>query len=123
MKNKGKEKIKAECIKEYVKENAYSPSISNEKVAQHFHISYAQLCKIFKKYFNNTILNYINECRLEMACEYIKNTDINIQDIATKVGYLNTVSFNRMFKKTMRCSPLEYREKSRDILKGEEKIE
>ena len=54
---------------------------------------------------------FIEKCRIEKACNLIKNTNMKIGDIAETVGYTSDVSFRRAFKKVTGISPGEYRER------------
>jgi AraC-like DNA-binding protein len=61
---------------------------------------------------NKTELNFkqlLNKIRLTEAKRLLAETDLQIAEIADKVGYGNTTHFNRVFKLTENCSPNDYR--------------
>ncbi len=46
-----------------------------------------------------TFSKYLEGLRIEKACELIRNSDLNIEAIATEVGYTSSLSFRRAFRK------------------------
>ncbi|WP_232510138.1 helix-turn-helix domain-containing protein [Paenibacillus crassostreae] len=46
---------------------------------------------------------------MEHAKHLLKETDNSIQSIAEQIGYLNVISFYRVFKKVQDVPPGEYR--------------
>lgn len=112
-KNSSKEKQKVEEIRAYIQEKACDAEFSVEMVADIFDISYAHIGKYFKSYYNITVVHFVNQCRMEKAKSLLEKTDLAIQDIATNVGYYNVTSFNRMFKKSVGMTPMEFRKYTR----------
>ena len=52
---------------------------------------------------------YLNEIRIERAKNIMRqNPEVMIKDVAEQVGYNNTVTFNRLFKKYEGISPSQY---------------
>lgn len=56
----------------------------------------------------------IEEERRQIALQLINGTDIKLDEIAIHLGYTDTASFTRAFRRWMNCSPGEYR-KTRSI--------
>ncbi len=54
---------------------------------------------------------YITKCRLENAARILKNTELSILEICTRVGILDANYFTRCFRKQYGCSPTEYRKR------------
>ena len=54
-------------------------------------------------------IEYINRLRIKSVCEMLADTDMTASEAAFKSGFNNISNFNRIFKKTMGCTPLEYR--------------
>jgi YesN/AraC family two-component response regulator len=50
--------------------------------------------------------------RIEKAKQLLKETQETVQDISVQVGYVYTMSFIRVFKKTTGLTPGEYRKLS-----------
>ncbi|MCU0430146.1 MAG: helix-turn-helix transcriptional regulator [Cytophagaceae bacterium] len=66
--------------------------------------------RAFKKLFNNTPANYIREQRMKRATELLLVSDLSISEISYRVGYEDSSHFSRVFHRTFRCSPSEFRE-------------
>ena len=71
--------------------------------------------KFFKKYMGITCIDYINDYRLNIATNLLETTDIQVMEIANKVGISNVSYFNRIFKKKFNLTPKEYRKNLKNI--------
>ncbi len=63
----------------------------------------------FKKVTKMTPVEYLNDYRIKKSCLLIKNSDLNIIDIAYETGFNNLSNFNRIFKKIMKMTPSAFR--------------
>ena len=54
-------------------------------------------------------VTYRKHLRMEEACRLIRETNDKFYLIGSKVGYPDAVSFARVFKEEMGCTPSEYR--------------
>lgn len=96
----------------YINEN-YACVIRLEELAQLVNMNAQYLCRYFKKYIGKTIMEYVNEIRIEKAAEALAETKDKVIDIAQNVGFENTGYFIRRFKKEKGVTPSEYRKKSK----------
>lgn len=87
----------------------YINSISLDDIATELQISAFKISRIFNQYMHMTIPYYLNLLRISKACKLLWNTEENITEIATKVGFTSFRSFNRNFLKIMKTTPSEYR--------------
>lgn len=94
----------------YIQANLSSP-LSLETIAEQLHISPSHLSRTFKKVRGESLTEYINNCRIEKAKEYLTATDTLTYEIAELVGYNDPAYFSSIFKKHTGMSPTEYREK------------
>ena len=69
------------------------------------------LCRIFKEYTEKTIIEYINEIRIENACYEMSVTGNNITRAAFDSGFNDLSYFSKTFKKLKGISPTEYKKK------------
>ncbi len=83
--------------------------ISISAIANHLNISSSYFNRIFKLHTNMTPLQYVTYFRISKAKDLLCNTQMNIQDIATEIGYLETRTFIRNFKKIEGATPTEYK--------------
>ena len=86
--------------------------ISISGLADELGISSEYLQKLFKKYEGISIRKYIQQVKMEMACNLLKYSDRQIQEIAQYLHYSNVSHFSTAFRKYMQISPREYREQN-----------
>ncbi len=106
LKDDGKSHISK--IMEYIQSN-YKKDIAINTLADHVGLSYSHVRKIFNDETGENIVNYINNMRIEEAQRLLRQSSMNINDIALSLGYNNKQSFNRFFKKYVGINPGEYR--------------
>ena len=58
-------------------------------------------------------MQYIVSLRIAAAKGYLENSNKNIAEIASTVGYDNALYFSRLFKKYTGLTPSEYRKKNK----------
>lgn len=71
-----------------------------------------QLNHLFQKHYQKTVTEYINDCRLNRACELLCFTALPITEIAESLGFRSIHYFSRFFKKREGISPSQYRSQS-----------
>lgn len=100
----------AENILNYINENFASPTALEES-ADKLSISLNYANSIFKKYYHQTIFNYLITVRMKKAKTLIRDSNMKISDIAKLTGYSGTSYFTAAFKKHTGMTPSEYRAK------------
>lgn len=93
---------------EYIKAN-YSKRLTVEELANHFGFSRSYFSVEFKKRLGTTIHDYILSYRLYQAKILLANKNYSILEIAEKVGFTDTGTFIRSFKKVEKMTPLQYK--------------
>ncbi len=94
--------------KEFIGEN-FSRDISIAEIAQHVGVNVSYFSRIFKEDTKQSPLQYITQLRIEKAKELLATEALTIREIAEKVGYNDTRSLVRFFKKNEGVSPSEFR--------------
>ena len=69
--------------------------------------------RIIKKLTGHTLVEYNQKIVLQIAADYLKTTNININEICEKLGYTNRSFFNKIFKDQYGVSPSKYRTMNR----------
>lgn len=92
----------------YLKEH-YKEDIIFEELAAKMGISYSYLRRLVKEETGKSVLDNVNSMRIEEVKRLLLYTDMNIIQIAEEVGYHNTQSMNRFFKKFEGISPSEFK--------------
>lgn len=95
-------------INKEISEN-YMEKLSLKSLGEKYYINSAYLGQLFKKKYNMSFKDYLNEYRIERAEELLVNTDEKIYKIAEYVGYNNTDYFISKFVQLKGKTPLQYR--------------
>ena len=92
----------------YINSN-YRLNLSIGQIASDMSVSEKQIYSMFKKFINMTPIDYINRYRISNACIFLKQMDINVENVAVMVGIDNPKYFTRLFNKWKGMSPREYK--------------
>lgn len=65
--------------------------------------------RIFKRETGLNPMAWLNERRLQMACQYLSGTRNSVGEIAASCGFCNQFYFSRLFRRQFGQSPREYR--------------
>jgi len=95
-------------ITNYLKEN-FDKKITSKELASVFRISQNYLQKIVKSYTGYSFTRYFNEIKIDYAKKMLKETTLEIKEIAGKVGIFDINYFSRLFKKIEGLPPSKYR--------------
>lgn len=87
----------------------YNDPISIDEYARKTHVSTSWFIRNFKACTGFTPMQYILSKRIYNAEVLLRDTDYNIAEISRIVGYDNPLYFSRVFRKTKKMSPSEYR--------------
>ena len=82
------------------------------EIAESLYLSKSYLQKIYKSYFNKSIIEEMIQFRIEKAKELLTNTDMTVTEISKECGYSSYNYFVRQFKISEGISPSEYRTKN-----------
>lgn len=105
-----------ERMLKYVQEHYGDSSLSLDRLSEEFHLSPTYISKLFKEYTEHNFIDHLIEIRINSSKALLADTDLKVSQIAETVGYTNTGSFLRTFKKYTGKTPTDYREESRKPL-------
>ena len=100
-------------ILHYIDHN-YMKNLKLENLAPLFGYNCSYLGKLLKQKTGRSFNTYLDEVRIRISKDLLKTSDMKVYEIAEAVGYSNVDYFSLKFKKSMQCSPLEYRRQYRD---------
>ena len=100
-------------LKRYVDTN-FAQITSVAEVAEHFYYSREYVSRLFKKYFDTTISDYIMKRRIAES-QLLIMQDIPLIDIAYQVGFGSLSTFIRAFRAVTNMTPSEYRKNRKHI--------
>lgn len=87
----------------------YDQKLSLDDIAMAGNISRSKCCIIFKKYAQNSPVDFLNLYRLEVSTSLLKNTNESISSIAIDCGFGQQSYYNRLFLREYSMTPKEYR--------------
>jgi AraC-like DNA-binding protein len=86
-------------------EDHFDQKTNFAELAKQIHMDPTSLCRFFKRATGRTMTAYVNELRLGVASDLLISTELNILDIALRVGFDNYSHFCRQFKRMKGCTP------------------
>ena len=93
----------------YTREN-YDRKITLDEIAKSVHYDKYALCREYKKYTGQTIIDDLNHYRCIKATELLKK-GTSVSDTADKCGFANLSYFGKTFKKHIGHSPSKFQKK------------
>lgn len=95
---------------EYINNHYFMPELSIADVQQHTGLSERKISHIIKEETDLGFKQYVNSIRLSEAKRLLKESDLQVSEIAYRIGYNNVTHFNRVFKLAEGISPSNYRD-------------
>ena len=95
----------------FIDKNFYLLDLSVAYVADVFNLNPVSMSNIFKNVMAQSLPDYINYCRIENAKKIMLADYSNLEELAFKVGYNNTKTLTRAFKKYVGMTPGQYKNK------------
>lgn len=93
---------------EYIQEH-YAEDLPQQGLAERFYFSREYLSRLFKKYTNYTIKEYLIRYRLMQAELLLTGSSQSVLEIALAVGFNGSKQFIQAFKKYYNTTPLQFR--------------
>ena len=96
-------------VKKYIVEHLDGDT-SLYNLAEQLHFSQEYLLRIFKKKEGITILQYINDLKLAAAKQLLTDSELQVREIADRLGFASQGYFGRFFRNKTGLTPNAYRE-------------
>ena len=87
----------------------YDEKINIDDIASSVHISRSRCFSLFRKYAQQSPINFVNEYRLTMAQHLLRNSHDSIAEVAFSCGFSHQSYFTELFSRKFGCTPLQYR--------------
>lgn len=97
------------CI-EYINSNYSDSNLTLEIISEKISVTQRKITKIIRDKFECNFKTYLNRIRINESKRFLTQSNLNIGEIACKVGFNSQSHFNRVFKTEMQLSPSKYRE-------------
>ncbi len=92
----------------FIHEN-YKIKISLADIANSGAVGQSKCCRLFSEFMGQTPISYLVRYRLEKSTFYLKNSAMNITEIANEVGFNSGSYYTETFVKYYGVTPTEYR--------------
>ncbi len=89
-------------------------AIFRDELAEHVHLNKDYLTRLFKKETGMTIKEFVIQTKMNEAQSLLRNTELAVRIISTRVGFFNFPHFSYTYKKVMGKTPNEERIGSSD---------
>lgn len=90
-------------------DKTFDQSLNLEALSAQFNVSQRSLIRRFNKALGMPPITYLQAIRIERAQKMLEETEYSIEVIMNAVGYEDTSSFRRLFKKRTGLTPTVYR--------------
>lgn len=91
--------------------NRLNENLSLDSIAQQSGMSVRSLTRLFQTKLHITFVQYLKMLRIIKAMELIKDTDLNMTEIAYEIGYSNISAFSNNFHQLTNMRPTEFKMK------------
>ena len=93
----------------YIKSN-YTHKIKLSDIASELHVNPSYFSALFSQEMGRSFTDYILELRVNRARDLLKNTNMDIVDVAASSGFENQSYFTKIFRKITGLTPRHYRQ-------------
>jgi YesN/AraC family two-component response regulator len=107
-KNIRSEQSLIERITQYIRTN-YTQDITSQTLCHKFNCSRSHLSRIFNEEMKTSIREHITSLRIESAKTLLRDTRLEIAEIAMAIGFSEPNYFTTIFKKHTNLTPSAYR--------------
>lgn len=82
-----------------------------QSVSEQMGLSYGRFRKNFVQAAGTSPAKYVMARRLELACKMLEDRKLGLKEIARTCGFCDAFQFSKQFKKGLRLTPTEYRQR------------
>lgn len=96
-------------VKGYVEMNIRNQDLSVSSISDDLNLSPTHVGRLFKNYTGMSLVDYINDCRIELSKNELIHSNKKIFEIAVWSGFVTPHYFNKIFKQKTGLTPTAYR--------------
>ena len=101
-------------IHEYLMNN-YREEVNLKALADLVNMAEGSLCRFFRENMGVTIFEYLNQIKIELACNLLMDNELSIIEIGFDSGFNNLSHFNKQFKRIIGMPPSQYRKQFKGL--------
>lgn len=94
----------------YIHQN-YREKMTLDGIARSCNVSRGECCRFFKKIMRQTPFEYLLAYRIQKSLPLLLENEMNVTEISESVGFSSASYYSEIFRRSMFCSPTEYRRK------------
>ena len=94
----------------YIQQHHAKP-IKVGDLTQLTHLTERTLLRRFQKHLQLSPSEYIQNTRIQSACDLLESSNLSVESIAHQVGYLDTSAYRKAFNQKMGLSPSQFRQR------------
>jgi two-component system response regulator YesN len=98
--------------RQYILDNV-EKRIMLQEVAEYVCISPGYLSTLFRREYKQNLVDFINQTKIDLACELLRENKYRINEISYKLGFENAFYFTRVFRRRTGLTPSEYQSRAR----------
>ncbi len=97
-----------EAVREHL-DGHFDKPVTREQLSLLAHLGQRQLNDLFRRELGMTPQQYLIERRMQRAWQLLSETDLQVQQVAERVGYSNLAAFSDRFRRHFGRSPRQFR--------------
>ena len=90
-------------------ESQYATAFTLQALARQYHVSQSHLCHLFKRTTGQSVMGYLQSCRVAAAKRCLAHTNWEIGTIVAHCGFSDNSNFSRTFKAITGMTPTQFR--------------
>jgi len=94
---------------DFIDQHLYDYPLTVERIAAHLHLSPRHLARLFQREANIPVMQFVTKRRMELACQLLLESQLNVVGVAGHCGYASVSSFIKAFRRHSGTSPSVFR--------------
>lgn len=100
-------------VEKEVRDN-YAQNLTLKELSRKYFVNSAYLGQLFRKKYEISFKDYLNNYRVDRAAELLLHTDMKVYEVAERVGYHDLDYFINRFIAVKGCTPARFRRQTRE---------
>ena len=89
-------------------ESNVSRRLSSGEISDHICMNYNYISGVFREKTGMSIMEYHAKIRINEAARLLRNSNMNVSEVSSRLGFEDPLYFSRVFKKVTGYSPSDY---------------
>jgi len=97
------------AMENYIESHLQDRSMTIEQVARSVRLCQSYASTVYKRQTGRTLLEFVHKAKIRAAKKLLLDAQLNVNEVANRLGFSSTRHFRRLFRKATGFSPREYR--------------